>query len=109
MNFCCQCNGLGSRASVKRLVIVGLLTASLLAGVAHAHSYWSLDHSCSQPSKPFEFNSQWEVDQFNMDVEEYKRCIQDFVDEQNDAIANHGRAAEEAVDEWNNFVNYELN
>ena len=42
------------------------------------------------------------------DVEIYKMCIEDFVEEQNEAIRMHQEAAQEAIDEWNNFVNYEL-
>lgn len=66
-------------------------------------------HSCSKPYKPFQFNSQWEVDSFYEEVEAYKRCISNFVDEQNEEAVNHQEAASDAIDEWNNFVNYELN
>ncbi|WP_409439353.1 hypothetical protein [Psychromonas sp. GE-S-Ul-11] len=65
-------------------------------------------HSCSKPYKPYEFTSQYEVDSFNDDVERYKECIQDFIEEQNDAATKHQQAAEDAIDEWNHFVNYEL-
>jgi protein tyrosine/serine phosphatase len=65
--------------------------------------------TCSKPIKPYEFNSQWEIDNFNDDVQRYKNCIQDFVDEQNQAIETHQQAADDAIDEWNRFVNYELN
>jgi hypothetical protein len=66
-------------------------------------------HSCSKPYKPYQFNSQYEVDSFNNDVERYKNCIQNFIDEQNEAVLTHQRAADEALDAWNRFVNYELN
>lgn len=66
-------------------------------------------HSCSKPYKPYEFNNQYEVDNFMSEVEWFKKCIEDFVEEQNDATRNHQSAAEEAIDEWNNYVNYELN
>ena len=66
-------------------------------------------HSCSKPYKPFEFDDQWAVDNFNNEVQTYKRCISDFVDEQNDAARDHQSAAEDAINEWNSFVNYELN
>ncbi|KXS47458.1 MAG: hypothetical protein AWU57_5513 [Marinobacter sp. T13-3] len=36
--------------------------------------------SCYQPSKPYQFNSQWEVDNFNQEVQDYKACISDFVE-----------------------------
>jgi hypothetical protein len=66
-------------------------------------------HSCSKPFKPYQFNSQWELDNFNDDVQRYKRCILDFVEEQNEAAENHREAASDAIDEWNRFVDYELN
>jgi len=66
-------------------------------------------HSCSKPYKPYEFNDQYEVDNFNDEVEAFKQCINNFVEEMNEASRRHQEAAEEAIDEWNNFVNYELN
>jgi hypothetical protein len=66
-------------------------------------------HSCSKPIKPYQFNSQWELDNFNNDVDMFKSCIQDFIDEQNRAAKKHAQAADDAIEEWNNFVNYELN
>ena len=66
-------------------------------------------HSCSKPYKPYEFNDQYELDRFRGEVESYKQCIENFVEEQNDAARKHQDAAEEAIDEWNNYVNYELN
>ena len=64
---------------------------------------------CSKPSKPYQFNSQWEIDSFYSDVERYKQCIQNFIEEQNQAVEIHQQAASDAIDEWNRFVNYELN
>jgi hypothetical protein len=32
-----------------------------------------------------------------------------FVDEQNAEAQNHTNTASDAIDEWNRFVNYELN
>ena len=65
--------------------------------------------SCYQPSKPYQFNSQWELDNFNQEVQTYRACISDFVEEQNEAVRNHQQAASDAIDDWNRFVNYELN
>ena len=64
--------------------------------------------SCHKPFKPFEFNSQWEYQNFMSEVENYKRCISDFVDEQNEASRRHQEAAEDAIAEWNRFVRLEL-
>jgi hypothetical protein len=65
--------------------------------------------SCYEPSKPYEFTSQWEVDSFNSEVEDYRSCINRFVEEQQEAAAAHQQAAQDAIGEWNNFVQYELN
>ena len=64
---------------------------------------------CSKPNKPDKFHSQLELDSFNNDVQQYQRCLYDFVDEQEDAIQRHQRAAKVAIDEWNNFVRTKLN
>jgi hypothetical protein len=66
-------------------------------------------HSCSKPYKPYQFNNEWELENFKNEVEQYKQCITEFVEEQDEAIRKHKNAAEEAIDEWNNYVNYELN
>jgi len=42
------------------------------------------------------------------EVEDYKDCIDEFIEEQNEAIRKHQEAIEDAIDEWNHFVNYEL-
>ncbi len=90
---------------MKKMVLLALLALSTpsLADV------FQPDHYCSKPYKPIQFSSQWELDSFNDEVHRYKRCITDFVEEQERAIENHRRAADEAIQEWNSFVNYELN
>lgn len=64
---------------------------------------------CYKPSKPYKFNSKWEVENFNSDVERYKDCIENFVEEQNSGIQKHKDAVNKAIEEWNSFVKYELN
>ncbi len=39
-------------------------------------------------------------------VESYKSCIKQFVDEQREAARIHQEAANEAIEEWNNFVDW---
>ena len=83
------------------------LILSLASGAVYADNY-SPSHSCRKPIKPYKFTSNWEVEQFKDDVARYKQCINDFVDEQNEAVENHKRAAKNAIDEWNGSVRYEL-
>ena len=62
-------------------------------------------HSCTMPVKPDQFNENWEVQMFNDEVSAYKQCIAAFAEEQRQAADVHRRAASDAIDEWNNFVN----
>ncbi|MCQ4266751.1 hypothetical protein NAV28_05925 [Pseudomonas stutzeri] len=87
------------------LILMLCMTASFLT---NADSYQP-SSDCSKPDKPYEFEDEWELDNFNSEVEDYKQCISDFVDEQNEAVRYHQNAAQESIDEWNSFVNYELN
>ena len=87
-----------------------LIGATMLAiAIPVMADMFTPSHSCSKPYKPYQINSQWELDNFNDEVQRFKRCISDFVDEQNEAAQRHQQAASDAIDEWNNFVNYELN
>lgn len=88
---------------MKKALIAAILLAVSVPGIA---DMFTPSNSCYKPSKPYQFNSQWEVDNYNNEVDRYKRCIQDFIDEQNDAAQKHLDAAEEAADEWNRFVRY---
>jgi len=85
-----------------------VLTGCLIASSTASADRYFISHSCSKPSKPYSFNSEWEVEAFKSEVEDYKRCISDFVEEQNDAVRSHQEVAEEAISEWNSFVKYEL-
>lgn len=84
------------------------LIFALASGSVYADNY-SPSHPCRKPIKPYRFTSNWEMEQFKNDVARYKQCISDFVDEQNEAVENHKRAAKNAIDEWNGYVRYELN
>lgn len=90
---------------MKRILFFAFL---LLQSSAWA-DIWEPSHHCTKPYKPIQFTSQWELDSFNDDVRRYKRCIEEFVEEQEQAIENHQQAAEDAIDEWNSFVRMELN
>jgi len=61
-------------------------------------------HSCvkpviSQGVDMFEYD-----DKYNEEVKVYKKCMQDFVNEQITAIKKHTQAKKEAIVEWNEFV-----
>lgn len=90
---------------MKRVLAILLLGVT---SVAYADLF-APSHSCYEPWKPYEFSSRWEAENFRSEVEEYRQCIADFVEEQKEAIERHQEAAEEAIDEWDRFVTYELN
>ena len=71
-------------------------------------------HDCSQPYskpyKPYSFNSQWEVDQYNREVrqyndelEEYFSCIKEYVDNANSDLKRIQDAAQDAINEANSL------
>lgn len=91
----------------KRRWLLVILPLTITAAPLNA-DWFQPSHSCSKPYKPYQFSSEWEYNNFVDEVEDYRNCISDFVDEQNEAAAAHQAAAEEAIDEWNRFVNYEL-
>ena len=68
----------------------------------------SPSHYCRKPIKPYEFTDEWQITQFKNEVDRYKSCISDFIDEQNAEADKHRDAAEEAIEEWNSYVRYEL-
>ncbi len=83
---------------------------AMLLGVAFSTRAddWAPSHHCSKPVKPFRFTSEYEVESFKSEVEEYERCIDDFVRHQEEAAQAHKEAAKKAVNEWNSFVRFEL-
>lgn len=83
--------------------IIGIVTLPVLADM------FTPTHYCSAPYKPYEFSSQYELEQFNRDVESYQNCISDFVEEQNRAAESHREEANDAIEEWNRYVRNELN
>ena len=94
---------------INRCLLLGIiLAANSFASYADTFMF-NQNSSCPKPSKPFQIDSQWELDSWNNDVSNYQRCILDFVDDQNEQAANHQQAANNAMAEWNRFVNYELN
>ena len=86
-----------------------LLTAAL---PAEAELYTPLpSHNCLRPVKPLMFFSPQDKNQYIKDVEIYMNCLKKFVEEQKEAIRSHQqeiqrhkKAAEAAIEEWNDFA-----
>ena len=66
----------------------------------------SPSHNCSKPKPydPMEYRSSSDVEMYNDSVDRYKRCIEEFVGEQNKAVNRHHEAALAATEEYNSFV-----
>ncbi len=69
-------------------------------------------HRCtapySKPSKPYSFNSQWEIDEYNSDIDrynsqmrEYINCINEYVENAKNDIKRIKEKANEAISEAN--------
>lgn len=70
---------------------------------------FSPSHSCSKPYKPFQFETETDYEKFLDQMKIYKTSIQDFVEEQEEKIKKHKNAINEAMEDWNSFVRYEIN
>ncbi|MDQ7089129.1 MAG: hypothetical protein Q9M50_00550 [Methylococcales bacterium] len=93
---------------MRKIIFIVLVYSLGFNSLGFADSY-SPSHSCSKPSKPYEFEDEYELESFKSNVEQYKQCIEDFIEEQNDEAQEHLNAAEEAASEWNSYASYELN
>lgn len=80
-----------------------LLLLALFSSFANADSVQP-SHDCSEPIIPYEFEDAYEREQFLSDVEEYKSCMLEFVEEQRDAVRKHNSATDDAIEEWNVFI-----
>lgn len=93
----------------KSKVFIVLSLISLVFAIPVYSDVIAPTHMCMKPFKPYQFNNQWELDNFNDQVSSYQTCIEDFIDEQKRESNNHLQAAEYAIEDWNRFVEFELN
>lgn len=93
-------------AILKGTFILILLFLMVLPSKA---DIFQASHTCTKPYKPFQFETELDFENFMYEVKNYKACIQDFVDEQEGQIKKHQNAIDEATEDWNSFVRYELN
>ena len=62
------------------------------------------DHSCSQPMRPYS-DDEYAWRTFQMQLDTYKRCIQDYVEGCENDSQRAIESGNEAVSEFNSFVN----
>jgi hypothetical protein len=61
-------------------------------------------HSCTRPEIPEKFQTQAQADQFMAKANEYRECINRFIESQNQTALRHQNAASKASEEWNRFA-----
>jgi hypothetical protein len=90
---------------VRRTAI--LLATLVLVGSAARADVTAPSPKCLAPLKQSGFATQFEVDRYKAVVDLYRSCLEAFVKEQEQAIATHRAAIQQAIDEWNRFVGKE--
>ena len=79
---------------MRYMVLAMALIGMTAVGVPVHANWYTPSHDCDEP---YSRSDQYEVESF-------RECIEEFVDEQNSAIRKHRRAANDAVDDWNSFA-----
>jgi hypothetical protein len=95
---------------MQKIIFPTLISVVLLLAFPPAFAFADKvppTHSCTQPHRPFKFKTEAEVNAYKARVESYRTCINDFVEEQNQAMQKHKDAATRAIEEYNFFVNTE--
>lgn len=92
---------------MKKLVSIIIIMSLGISNIAFADTFQKHMY-CSKPSKPYNFTSEAQYNRFVDDVNKYQICINDFVEEQNRGIKNHQKSINNAIEEWNRFVQFEL-
>ncbi len=92
------------RKGIILKLIAGAMMSAFFAVSASADKI-TPTHSCKQPARPAKFKTEAEVNSYKAEIEVYRKCINDFIEEQNQAIERHRAAANQAITEWNFFVN----
>jgi len=86
-----------------RIVLVTAISV-LVVGSAHAFVMNYPYHNCQQPFQPYS-NDQYAWDSFQIDVEQYIECINQYVEDGNNTIAHIRNAQDDALSEARAFVN----
>ncbi len=80
---------------MKRIAVLVLLSVTVCADMI------TPPHNCSKPSTPSQFATEAERGAFNRQIRTYKRCLSDFVNEQNKEARIYSEAARSAANELN--------
>lgn len=96
---------------MKSNQVLNMTLAFVVLTIASADLYgdsYGSSHSCYEPSKPYDLSDSYALDSFLDDVQDYRDCIADYIEEQQDQAQYHLEAAEEAARDWEWFFQREL-
>ena len=88
------------------IVIIFIISKSLSAivfGGSNLGLFGYNSHTCSKPYRPYEFNSQYDVDNYKYEVNSYISCIEEYLDNAKNDIKRIQEKMNEAIDEANNL------
>lgn len=73
------------------------------SSISYADTYEPIPH-CYEPNKPLIFAAKSYKERYARDVADYKLCIKNFIDRQQNSAQIHQEAAQNALRTWNEFV-----
>ncbi|OMH25915.1 hypothetical protein BGP75_25745 [Motiliproteus sp. MSK22-1] len=82
------------------LISVTLLIAS---AQANAH-FFAENNNCRPPKKPLQFVTELDKQKFDEKVNDYRSCLETFVNKQNSAMTKHKESAEKAAAVWKQYA-----
>jgi hypothetical protein len=99
---------------VISLLMLVLLSPALSLAAKRAKAPEVPQHKCQKPERP-EYMNRGNAQQFSQVVERYKKCISEFIEQQN-ALAKqhqqkaqqHNQAASDTLNEWNQFISEDI-
>ncbi len=80
-----------------------VLAGWLMSATSQAH-FFSEAHQCKGPLRPLEFTTEQDKQQFEQKVENYRVCLQQFINKQNAAMTKHQTAGKKAADTWSEYA-----
>ncbi|MCW8885815.1 MAG: hypothetical protein OQK12_11250 [Motiliproteus sp.] len=87
-------------------VLIGVLGVTV-SSTANAH-FFAESPQCKAPKKPLQFVTDMDKKEFDKKVDEYRGCLEGFVQRQNAAMEKHKNGADKAATIWKNYAENEL-
>ena len=61
------------------------------------------DHYCNQPYKPYDFSSNWEIENYNQELRQYISCIEEYAENAKNDIKRIIDKVDQAIEEANSL------